>query len=49
MMSKVKFWTINPDGSKTLDCEREISQQEQDAFIHYLDDHYPKMRKDDLR
>jgi len=49
MMSKVRFWTVNPDGSETLDCVKEISQQEQDSFINYLDDHYPKMRKDDLK
>lgn len=48
-MSKVKFYTINPDGSKSLDCVKEVSQQEQDSFINYLDDNYKKIRTDDLK
>ena len=48
-MSKVKFYTINPNGTETLECVKEMSQKEQDSFINYLDDHYPKMRTDDLR
>lgn len=48
-MSKVKFYKINPDGTRTLECEKEMSQEEQDGFINYLDDNYKKMRTDDLK
>ncbi len=47
-MTKVKFY-ITTNGVKTLQAEREMSQREQDSLIHYLDDHYKKMRVDDLK
>lgn len=48
IMSKVKFSITHLDGTKEV-SEKEMSQQEQDAFINYLDDHYKSMRTDDLR
>ena len=47
-MSKVKVTIISKDGTKKEKII-EMPQVQQDAFIHYLDDHYPKMRTDDLK
>jgi len=40
-LSIIKFY-ITTDGVEKLVCERDMPQEEQDALIHYLDDHYPK-------
>lgn len=48
MMSKVKIYRTK-NGVKSLVKEVEMSQQQQDSFINYLDDHHKKARVDDLR